>query len=503
MPKGIRGKKSFKFLKYKSAFLIRTFSAGAILCVFLYAYLNMGAGNEISRFIMWRQFTASAAGYGIIGGAAAVFLAAALLTGRVFCSVFCPMGAIQEFVWRISAKLGVARKKYVPVSGVRYIFAALAAVGLIFASPALFALPDPISNFGRGVTSVFLLARGGATALSWLFAGIFAVIVAFACLRGRRFCDWCPAGAVLGFAAGVSPFGMKLDKTGCLSCGICERACPMNCVDASFKKIDSDRCVLCFGCASACPGSFIGYGDVWKEKMAGAPANRRGFIKKTIAFIMSAGYLGGRNARNFIKDNAFVPALPLGLSDPPSVILPPGAETALDFFSRCIGCQACVSACPVGVIKPEESLQPQVVYGRDYCQYSCVECGRVCPTGALRFLDLEEKRRTRVALSKLTLDLCVVITKHQSCGACAEVCPTRALHMEQREDMKPGLTIPVFDEEYCIGCGACLCVCPADPKAFEILPVERQSLTSGIRPTTEDEADESARPMSEDDDFPF
>jgi ferredoxin len=65
-----------------------------------------------------------------------------------------------------------------------------------------------------------------------------------------------------------------------------------------------------------------------------------------------------------------------------------------------------------------------------------------------------------------------------------------------------GLTIPSFDEEYCIGCGACLCVCPAEPAAFEMRGVPVQTLTPGIRQAHED-ADSAAKPMTADDDFPF
>jgi ferredoxin len=55
------------------------------------------------------------------------------------------------------------------------------------------------------------------------------------------------------------------------------------------------------------------------------------------------------------------------------------------------------------------------------------------------------------------------------------------------ESPVPGLTKPVFDETYCIGCGACLVVCPAEPVAFSVGAVLQQTLTPGIRPTDENE----------------
>jgi formate hydrogenlyase subunit 6/NADH:ubiquinone oxidoreductase subunit I len=158
----------------------------------------------------------------------------------------------------------------------------------------------------------------------------------------------------------------------------------------------------------------------------------------------------------------------------------------------------------VGIISAAKSPQPEIVYGTDYCQFSCVECGKVCPTNAIARLDVETKRRTRIALSSLTLSRCVVVAKEQACGACAEVCPTHALEMEPYEGHR-GLTVPSFGEEYCIGCGACLAVCPAVPVAFEIAGASVQSLTPGLREAGgEKEAEDgAANVMTADDDFPF
>jgi ferredoxin len=144
------------------------------------------------------------------------------------------------------------------------------------------------------------------------------------------------------------------------------------------------------------------------------------------------------------------------------------------------------------------------VYGTDYCQFSCVECGKACPTNAIARLDVETKRRTRIALSSLTLSRCLVVAKGQACGACAEVCPTHALEMEPYKGHR-GLTVPSFGEEYCIGCGACLAVCPALPVAFEIVGVAVQSLTPGLREAGGETGaeDGSADVMTADDDFPF
>jgi ferredoxin-type protein NapF len=482
--------------KFRAIFLVRTAVAAVVLTLFLYFYSGMSAGVEIfGRILNW-QFSASAVGVGIASGAVVIFLLLSLVIGRVFCSVFCPMGALQEFLWRASAKLKIARKKYVSPWKIRYVVAAGAAIGIIALSPQMFIIPDPISNFGRGVTQLFLMARGEISFLSVAVVGFFFVIVISSCFRGRRFCDWCPVGTVLGFASVVALTRFVIDEDKCVSCGLCEKACPMNCVDAKGKKIDAGRCVLCAGCAASCPGNFIRLGS---SRAGIVPGGRRNFIKWACAFIIGAGYLGGRNVRDFMRIHGIeTPQLPDGWSE----TLPPGALDAEHYSSRCVGCLACANACPVGIIRSADSLQPRLVYGTDYCQFSCVECGKVCPTNAITRLDVDTKHRTRIALSRIALSRCVVVTKSQACGACAEVCPTHALSMARYEGHQ-GLTIPSFEEEYCIGCGACLSVCPADPNAFEVTGVPVHTLTPGLREVSGETDRNAVSPMTADDDFPF
>jgi ferredoxin-type protein NapF len=208
--------------------------------------------------------------------------------------------------------------------------------------------------------------------------------------------------------------------------------------------------------------------------------------------------MGGRNVRKYMLSRNVVFALSGGGVP---FIAPPGAGDSENFLSRCVGCGACAAVCPVGVVRLADGAHPNLVYGENYCQYSCVECGKVCPTGAIARLDVETKRKTRVGLSNLTISECVVAKNNQACGACAEVCPTHALLMVSY-DNGTGLTIPSFDEKYCIGCGACLCVCPAEPAAFGVRGVSVQTITPGMRHTEED-AEDGAKPMTADDDFPF
>jgi ferredoxin len=65
------------------------------------------------------------------------------------------------------------------------------------------------------------------------------------------------------------------------------------------------------------------------------------------------------------------------------------------------------------------------------------------------------------------------------------------------------LTVPVFDAEYCIGCGGCFHVCPAEPRAFVVTGVTPQVLTPGVRPPDPEDGGAFSLPAGADGEFPF
>jgi ferredoxin len=469
--------------------------AGAALGLFIYAYLSASIdANGILSLLVKGQFSGALAKSGVAGiTVLVILLALTLLFGRLYCSVLCPLGTLQELFWRAgrfwrgnwrfrqrrnsSRSKGLFRKGYQSAPGIRYIIPLLVGVGAALSFYPLKML-DPISAFGRGLVLLrgFLVNGGGLSIFALITAVPLLAILALAFFRGRLFCDWCPVGSTLGLFASVAPFGMNIASR-CVSCGICEKECPAACLDSKTKRIDSGRCVLCFTCASVCPTSSTDYG--FRGKPAVSCESRRIFLKGAgrISLLCGAAYLLGPSSKVFSRP-AFGNATPQ--------ILPPGAKNQGHYQSRCIGCLACVASCPVGILKVQNHALPVLAYSRSSCHFNCVECGRVCPTGAIYPLDVEEKHRTRIALSALYFERCVVNRKRQSCGACAEVCPTGAIIMIPYEESGVSyLTKPVYDEQYCIGCGACYAACPAEPRAFVIEGVREQTLTIGARPPEE------------------
>ena len=82
------------------------------------------------------------------------------------------------------------------------------------------------------------------------------IVLAFLFKDNRAFCKYiCPITVFLKPASYFSLIRIKCDKDKCISCGKCERACPMNVkiTDNSRKRKNRTECILCMECTRVCP----------------------------------------------------------------------------------------------------------------------------------------------------------------------------------------------------------------------------------------------------------
>ena len=442
----------------------------------------------------------------------AVVLLLVLLTlvlGRVYCSVICPLGVMQDIVAWIGKKRKKNRYAYSPArSWLRYGVLAVFVVALVAGLGSLAALLAPYSAYGRIASNLLApLYAWGNNLLAWLAERVdsyafystevwlrslptfliavltFVVIAVLAWHNGRTYCNTvCPVGTVLGLLARFSWLKPVVDADKCVNCKLCERNCKAACIDIAHHRIDYSRCVACMDCIGKCPKDAIGYRHPRRKtaqlaevapKISAEQADdaRRRFL--TVAALATA--TAALKAQEKKVDGGLAVIEDKQIPHRHTPILPPGAWSARHFAQHCTACQLCVSVCPNGVLRPSTDLaklmQPEMSYERGYCRPECTKCGDVCPTGAIRPITRADKSAVQIGHAVWVRKNCVPLTDGQECGNCARHCPTGAIQMVPSDPARPGsVKVPVVNEERCIGCGACENLCPARP--FSAIYVE-------------------------------
>jgi len=85
---------------------------------------------------------------------------------------------------------------------------------------------------------------------------VLGILLAFAFEDNRAFCKYiCPITVFLKPMSYFALLRVKCDKKKCISCGICEKVCPMDVavMDNSRKRKNATECILCYECKKACP----------------------------------------------------------------------------------------------------------------------------------------------------------------------------------------------------------------------------------------------------------
>ena len=122
--------------------------------------------------------------------------------------------------------------------------------------------------------------------------------------------------------------------------------------------------------------------------------------------------------------------------------------------------------CPSKVIRYDTGeagvaglLAPSICYENNYCLEDCNACTRVCPSGALKELDLKKKRSYVIGEALIDMSLCVLALGERDCDACKRECPFDAVRIHWDDEQY--VAYPIVDRKKCNGCGACEVACPA------------------------------------------
>ena len=442
-------------------------------------------------------------------GVVAFLVILTLLFGRVYCSVICPLGVMQDIVSWASGKRRKHRNRfaYSPAltwlrRGMLVVFVAamLAGVGSLLAPYSAYGriasnLLAPVYAWGNNLLA-YIAGRMDSYAfysvdvwmksLSTLLVAVvtFAVLFVLAWRSGRTYCNTiCPVGTVLGFLARYSLFKPRFDTSKCNGCKLCARNCKASCINSKAHEIDYSRCVACMDCLDKCKQGAITYTRRHKsntsrtssgEETASAQPvddSRRAFLSAT-AILATTTALKAQEKK---VDGGLAAIEEKKIPERATAITPPGSMSARNFAQHCTACQLCVSVCPNQVLRPSSDLtrlmQPEMSYERGYCRPECTKCAEVCPAGAIRPITKADKSAIQIGHAVWIKENCICITDDVECGNCARHCPVGAIQMVASDPENPeSRKIPVVNTERCIGCGACENLCPSRP--FSAIYVE-------------------------------
>ena len=195
-------------------------------------------------------------------------LIVALIAGRVFCSSGCPLGAVQQLLYKKRKPVQVPRV----VNRILKIFPILILAATVYYAVTsccyLICQLEPYKAlfytsqawFEKGVA--FLAGRPMESTWLWAFGlGAWSYLIG-ALLLGywfpRPFCRLvCPYGVLLGVISLVSFKKRTINKESCIHCGQCQKICPTQAIVIDRKEkratLSSYACVQCNRCNDICP----------------------------------------------------------------------------------------------------------------------------------------------------------------------------------------------------------------------------------------------------------
>lgn len=170
-----------------------------------------------------------------------VLIVSTIIFGALFCGWVCPMGGIQEFLFRKNIAVKIPSKIDTKIRYLRY-----------FALASLIIAPFLIKGEKICKLNPFSVASDLSGPLYLVIA--FAVIAFASLFIYRPWCRYiCPFGALFSLLSKFSFLKIKFDEEECVKCNLCRSNCSMDAIDGKNCQISELKCIRCMECLIDCP----------------------------------------------------------------------------------------------------------------------------------------------------------------------------------------------------------------------------------------------------------
>ena len=449
-------------------------------------------------------------------GVLALLVALTLVFGRIYCSVICPLGVMQDVISRLH---GMRKKNRFTYSkekrwlryGVLAVFVASAVAGV----NAVVSLLAPYSSYGRIAGSLMkpvyeagnnVLAAVAEHFNSYAFysvdvwmkslptlvvASLTLVVIAVLAWRGgRTYCNTiCPVGTILSFLARFSWLKVRIDGSKCVNCGLCTKNCKASAIDFKNHRIDYSRCVVCGDCIDKCRKGAISLSSRRADKQTSRRADKQTSgqadeLTSGQADKLTSGQVNKQTGKQANNANLLVNSSAGGLSAVNSLSVDTGRRSFL------LGLAVASTAAALaqeekkvdgGLAAIEDKVAPErltpitppgSLSAQHFARHctACQLCVSNCPNGVLRpSTDLSTFMQPTMSYER---GYC-----RPECTRCGDVCPTGAINPITRAD-KSAMQIghAVWIKKNCVPltdgveCGNCARHCPTG--AITMVPVD-------------------------------
>lgn len=206
----------------------------------------------------------------IMNGSFIVFVTMLILSlffGRAWCGYLCPAGGLQECLFMCNPKPAKQgwRNKIKYVIWIIWIIAII--VTFVLGKNDVTIDPFYMTDHGISVSSIYNYV---------IYYGVILILVLPALIHGRRaschYLCWMAPFMVIGNTLGrwlhLPQLHVEADKDACISCGQCNKSCPMG---LDVKSMTSEginekctECIQCGACIDACPKDVLKYKLRWR-----------------------------------------------------------------------------------------------------------------------------------------------------------------------------------------------------------------------------------------------